>query len=176
MPTGYRASPRPYRSRGDEIQVSLAVEVDELSVVERCRDDGRCSTKHRGNATASRLAIETPLEDGQTARLDLRDLTVDWRDDGGRVEANARSGNVRVDAAGESLAAAFVEARVAKRVAASFSEFVLGVDGSLASPDWQPLATAALVGGSAASCTFRLKGLADPSRVEVGVSQVRPAR
>lgn len=70
----------------------------------------------------------------------------------------------------------FVEARVAKRVAASFSEFVLGVDGSLASPDWQPLATAALVGGSAASCTFRLKGLADPSRVEVGVSQVRPAR
>ena len=70
----------------------------------------------------------------------------------------------------------FVEARVAKRVTASFSEFVLGVEGSLASPDWQSLATAQLVGGSAASCTFRLKGLADPSRVEVGVSQVRPAR
>lgn len=70
----------------------------------------------------------------------------------------------------------FAEVRVAKRIAAGFSEFALGVEGSLASPDWQPLATAELVGGSAASCTFRLKNLADPSRVEVGVSQVRPVR
>ncbi|MGC6486060.1 MAG: hypothetical protein ACON4Z_00305 [Planctomycetota bacterium] len=70
----------------------------------------------------------------------------------------------------------FVEARVAERVAASYSAFALGVDGSLASPDWQPLARAELIGGSAASCTFCLKALADPAQIRVGVSQVRPVR
>ena len=70
----------------------------------------------------------------------------------------------------------FVEARVGKRVAGGFSRFVLGVDGSLTSPDWQQLATAELVGGSAASCVFRLQNLTDPSRVEVGVCQVLPSR
>jgi len=70
----------------------------------------------------------------------------------------------------------FVEARVGKRVAGGFSRFVLGVDGSLTSPDWQQLATAELVGGSDASCVFRLQNLTDPSRVEVGVCQVLPSR
>jgi hypothetical protein len=70
----------------------------------------------------------------------------------------------------------FVEARMSKRVAAGFRKFTVGNDGSLANPDWQDLATATLVGGSAQSCTFRLADVADASRIVADVSQVRPVR
>ena len=69
-----------------------------------------------------------------------------------------------------------VEARISKRIASGFQEFVLGQDGSLASPDWRRLAAADFVGGSAVSSTFRLGGLLDASQVEVGVCEVRPIR
>ncbi|MFN3244394.1 MAG: hypothetical protein ACE37K_23010 [Planctomycetota bacterium] len=70
----------------------------------------------------------------------------------------------------------FVEARMSKRVAAGFRKFTVGNDGSLANPDWQDLATATLVGGSAQSCTFRLADVADASHIVADVSQVRPVR
>lgn len=70
----------------------------------------------------------------------------------------------------------FVEARMSKRIAAGFRKFTVGNNGSLANPDWQDLATATLVGGSASSCTFRLDNVADPSRIEADVSEVRPVQ
>ena len=67
-----------------------------------------------------------------------------------------------------------VEARVSKQVAAGFAKFSVGNDGSLASPDWQGLAGAKLVGGNRTSCTFRLLGDIDTAGIVPEVSQVRP--
>lgn len=69
-----------------------------------------------------------------------------------------------------------VEARIGKRVATGYDSFVVGNNGSLASPDWQRLGTAVLVGGTDTSCTFRLQGVEDPSRIEPKVTEVRPTR
>ena len=68
------------------------------------------------------------------------------------------------------------EVRMSRRAAAGFREFVLGNAGTLASPDWQRLAGATLVGGTAATCTFRLDDLVDAARVEVGFTEVRPVQ
>ena len=70
----------------------------------------------------------------------------------------------------------YVEARISKRIASGFQEFVLGQDGSLASPDWRRMATAKFVGGSAVSSTFRVGQLPDAAQVEVGVCEIRPIR
>lgn len=70
----------------------------------------------------------------------------------------------------------FVEARISKRVAAGFERFVVGNDGSLADPDWQPLGAARLVGGNALTSTFELVDVRDPARVQTEVSQIRPIR
>jgi hypothetical protein len=69
-----------------------------------------------------------------------------------------------------------VEAAMSRRVAQGYEQFVVGSAGSLGSPDWRQLGTAALVGGTDASCTFRLVGVDDPARVEPGVTEVRPAK
>ena len=69
-----------------------------------------------------------------------------------------------------------VEAAVGRRVAAAYDGFSIGAMGSLASPDWRPVGRAVYVGGDDARCTFRLVDVADPALVEVGVSEVRPAR
>jgi hypothetical protein len=69
-----------------------------------------------------------------------------------------------------------VEAAVGRRVAAAYDGFSVGAMGSLASPDWRPVGRAVYVGGDDAKCTFRLVDVADPALVEVGVSEVRPAR
>jgi len=70
----------------------------------------------------------------------------------------------------------FVEVAIGKRVANGYDAFAVGNQGSLASPDWRPLGRAALVGGTDTTCTFRLVDVADPSRIEAGVTEVRPAR
>ena len=70
----------------------------------------------------------------------------------------------------------FVEASIARAIASGFDAFSVGNDGSLTDPDWQPLADARLVGGSAQSCTFELAGVVDPARIEPGQSQVRPVQ
>lgn len=69
-----------------------------------------------------------------------------------------------------------VEVRMARRVAATYQEFALGNNGSLASPDWQPLGRAVLVDGTDQSCTFRLEDVAEPARVEPNVTEVRPIK
>jgi hypothetical protein len=70
----------------------------------------------------------------------------------------------------------FVEVAMARRVAAGYEAFLVGQPGSLATPDWRGLGRALLVGGDAATCTFRLDGVDDPQKVEVGACEVRPAR
>jgi len=70
----------------------------------------------------------------------------------------------------------FVEVAIGKRVANGYDAFAVGNQGSLASPDWRPLGRAALVGGTDTACTFRLVDVAEPSRIEAGVTEVRPAR
>lgn len=77
---------------------------------------------------------------------------------------------------GEGGADWFVEVAMSRRVAQGYDEFVVGNQGSLASPDWRPFGRAALVGGTDTSCTFRLVDVGDPSRIEAGVSEVRPGR
>lgn len=69
-----------------------------------------------------------------------------------------------------------VEVEMPARLARGGREFAAGNDGGLSSPDWERLAVATFVGGSAASCTFRLEGLTDASAVDVGVTEVRPVR
>ncbi|MBL8726985.1 MAG: hypothetical protein JNM25_01050 [Planctomycetes bacterium] len=69
-----------------------------------------------------------------------------------------------------------IEATVARRVAAQYRSFVVGNNGSLASPDWTTLGRAALLDGNDATCTFRLEAVEDPARVEPGVTEVRPIK
>jgi hypothetical protein len=69
-----------------------------------------------------------------------------------------------------------VEVAMPRRVAQAYEAFAIGAQGSLATPDWRPLGRATYVGGADAQCTFRLVDVADPARIEVGVSEVRPAR
>lgn len=70
----------------------------------------------------------------------------------------------------------FVEAAIARRVAGAYDAFVIGNTGSLASPDWRLLGRAVLIGGNGATCTFRLLEPVEPSRIEAGVTEIRPAR
>ncbi|MEO6596263.1 MAG: hypothetical protein ABIP94_16060 [Planctomycetota bacterium] len=74
-----------------------------------------------------------------------------------------------------------IEVQVARRVAAAYDHFAVGNNGSLASPDWQPLGQAVLVplptgatGGD--TCTFRLEGVQDPDRIEPDLTEVRPLK
>lgn len=69
-----------------------------------------------------------------------------------------------------------IEAAVGKRVAAPYRAFAVGNNGSLSSPDWTALGRAVLLDGNEASCTFRLEGVDDPSRVEPAVTEVRPIK
>jgi hypothetical protein len=77
---------------------------------------------------------------------------------------------------GEGGADWFVEVRMSRRVATGYDAFALGNPGSLASPDWQRLGTAALVGGTDDSCTFRLLEADAQSRIEAEFTEVRPVR
>lgn len=69
-----------------------------------------------------------------------------------------------------------VEVAMPRRVALAYESFAVGVQGSLASPDWRPLGRAVYVGGADAQCAFRLVDVVDVSRIEEGVAEVRPAR
>ncbi len=69
-----------------------------------------------------------------------------------------------------------IEASLAKRVAAQCRSFAVGNNGSLSSPDWVTLGRAVLLDGNDASCTFRLDGVQDPTRVEPNVTEVRPIK
>lgn len=69
-----------------------------------------------------------------------------------------------------------VEVAMPRRVALAYESFAVGVQGSLASPDWRPLGRAVYVGGADAQCSFRLVDVVDASRIEEGVAEVRPAR
>lgn len=75
--------------------------------------------------------------------------------------------------AGEQAGQWFVEVSMPRAVAAGFRSFEVGLDGSLASPDWQPIAPATLVGGTATSCTFRVD-VADAAAIDAAAAQVRP--
>jgi hypothetical protein len=68
----------------------------------------------------------------------------------------------------------FVEVRMSRRVASAFDSFSIGNPGSLRRPDWQSLGEAALVGGTAASCTFRLAPGTDAAAVVADVTEIRP--
>lgn len=70
----------------------------------------------------------------------------------------------------------FVEVAMSRRIAQGYDSFVVGNQGSLASPDWQSYGRAMLVGGTDTSCTFRLVDVEDPSRIQTGVSEVRPGK
>lgn len=70
----------------------------------------------------------------------------------------------------------FVEAAVSRRTLQGYDTFAVGNQGSLASPDWRPVARATLIGGTDAACTFQLVDVVDPSAIEAGVTEVRPAR
>ncbi|MBL9077625.1 MAG: hypothetical protein JNL08_08985 [Planctomycetes bacterium] len=67
-----------------------------------------------------------------------------------------------------------IEAAIARRVAGPYRSFALGNPGSLSSPDWVTLGRAALLDGNDTTCTFRLDGVEDPSRIEPAVTEVRP--
>jgi len=69
-----------------------------------------------------------------------------------------------------------VEVAMPRRVALAYESFAVGMQGSLASPDWRPLGRAVYVGGADAQCDFRLVDVIDVSRIEEGVAEVRPAR
>lgn len=77
---------------------------------------------------------------------------------------------------GEGGADWLVEVRMSRRVAAGYQAFEVGNPGSLASPDWQRLGAAALVGGTDAICTFRLLEVDDPKHIEAEFTEVRPVR
>jgi hypothetical protein len=77
---------------------------------------------------------------------------------------------------GEGGADWLVEVRMSRRVATGYDAFAVGNPGSLASPDWLRLGAATLIGGTDASCTFRLLEIADPSRIEAEFTEVRPVR
>lgn len=70
----------------------------------------------------------------------------------------------------------FVEVAMPRRVAQGYENFVVGNQGALATPDWRSSGRAVLVGGTDTSCTFRLVDAGDPSRIEPGVTEVRPVR
>lgn len=69
-----------------------------------------------------------------------------------------------------------LEANVARRVAAQYRSFAVGNNGSLSSPDWVTLGRGVLLDGNDNSCTFRLEGVDDPSRIEANVTEVRPIK
>ena len=69
-----------------------------------------------------------------------------------------------------------VEVKLSRRIVSGYDTFVVGNNGSLASPDWQRLGTAVLVGGTDSSCTFKLQGVEDLARIEPKVTEVRPTR
>jgi hypothetical protein len=70
----------------------------------------------------------------------------------------------------------FVEASLPRRIAQGYTEFVVGNNGSLASPDWKTVARATLVGGDDTKCTFKLLSADDPSAIEPDISEVRPGK
>ena len=61
---------------------------------------------------------------------------------------------------------------MSRRVAQGYEQFAVGSSGSLGSPDWRPLGSAQLVGGTDTSCTFRLVGIDDPG----AAADVEPRR
>ncbi len=69
-----------------------------------------------------------------------------------------------------------IEVQMSKRIAATYRRFHVGNNGSLSSPDWQPLGTAVLADGNDSTCVLRLEGVDEPSRIEPGVTEVRPAK
>ena len=70
----------------------------------------------------------------------------------------------------------FVEASLPRRIAGGYTEFVVGNNGSLASPDWKTVARATLVGGDDTKSTFKLVNAGDPGAIEQGISEVRPGK
>lgn len=69
-----------------------------------------------------------------------------------------------------------IEVQMSKRIAGAYRSFVVGNNGSLSSPDWQPLGRASLVDGNDASCVMRLDVVEDPAAIEPSVTEVRPVR
>ncbi|MCK5944779.1 MAG: hypothetical protein KAI24_22515 [Planctomycetes bacterium] len=153
--------PRPEYMSGGAVEVSLRIEdlVRDVVMLEETfavpADNPGAWSADRLDAFVTNLVDKAKAEVAKKIFFTLRPPVVlrKWAGDGG---------------------AWFVEARISRRVAAGFGKFSVGTDGTLADPDWQELATATLVGGSASSCTFRLEGVTDASRIVVDVSEVRP--
>ncbi len=155
------SGPRTEYMKGGAVQVSVRVEnlIERTVMLDETFD---VPADKPGMYSADRLdAFVTALVDKAKAEVakkvffTLRQPVVlrKWAGDGGKW---------------------FVEARISRRVAAGFKKFSVGNNGSLASPDWQSLASATLVGGNATSCTFQLADITDPAGIEAAVSEVRP--
>jgi len=157
------SGPRPEYMRGGAVQVAVRVEdlIERTVLLDETFD---VAADKPGTYSADRLdAFITALVDKAKAEVakkvffSLRQPVVlrKWVGDGGKW---------------------FVEARISDRVASGFKEFAVGNNGSLASPDWQRLAGATLVGGNATACTFELTNVSDPASIKAMVAEVRPVR
>ncbi|HEB53819.1 MAG TPA: hypothetical protein ENI87_11255 [bacterium] len=152
--------PRPEYMSGGSVTVRVRIE-DLVERTELCDKTITIPADKPGRFSADRLdAMVTELVDKAKAEVakqvffTLRPPVVlrKWTGEGGEW---------------------LIEARIGKRVAAGFRKFVVGSPGSLASPDWRKLGDAELIGGTAASCTFRMLG-GDPAALVAEVSEVRP--
>lgn len=157
------SGPRPEYMKGGTVQVAVRVEnlIERTVMLDETFD---VPADKPGTYSAARLdAFVTALVDKAKAEVakkiffTLRQPLVlrKWAGDGGSW---------------------FVEARMSRRVAAGFKKFSVGNNGSLASPDWQNLASAKLVGGNGTTCTFELADVTDAGAIQGSVSEVRPIR
>jgi len=155
------SGPRPEYMKGGTVQVAVRVEnlIERTVMLDETFD---VPADKPGQYSAARLdAFVTALVDKAKAEVakkiffTLRQPLVlrKWVGDGGKW---------------------FVEARMSRRVAAGFKKFSVGNNGSLASPDWQNLASAKLVGGNGTRCTFELADVTDAGSIQSAVSEVRP--
>ncbi|MBL8752404.1 MAG: hypothetical protein JNK15_03805 [Planctomycetes bacterium] len=156
--------PRPQFLTGASVQVSVRVvdRVRDVEVFERrltvALDVPEATPVERLDAIAVQLGDRAKAEVAATIFFALQPPVVlrKWPGEGGKDW--------------------FVEVAMARRVAAGYDSFEVGLPGSLANPDWRSLGRAVLVGGDATTCTFRLDGVDDPAKVDVGTGEVRPAR
>lgn len=156
--------PRPQYLTAGSVRVAIAITdlVQGIAVFERtltvALDVPAGTSVERLEAMAVQLADQAKAEVAETIFFALEPPVVvrKWPGEGGEDW--------------------FVEAAIARRVAGAYDAFVVGNAGSLASPDWRPLGRAVLIGGNGATCSFRLLEPIDPSRIEAGVTEIRPAR
>ena len=157
------SGPRPEYMQGGSVRVALRIEnlIERTVLLEEtfavAGDNPASFSVDRQAAFVTAVADKAKAEVAKKIFFMLRPPIVvrKWAGDGGKW---------------------FVEARISRRLAASFETFSIGNNGSLGNPDWQSLGLATLVGGSAVSYTFQIDGVNDLAGVEPEVSQVRPVR